>query len=364
MRCVCVRARPVGASCDILWDIAEKELVLVHSVSPVQILPTQISRRTLLAGAGAAALPLLRATAKPIAGLEVLGAPTGATISLVRALASGALAQAAPDATFRLWRDTDDLRAAIVSGKTKLFSTPTHVPANLANRGMPLKLLCLLGMGHLSVITADEKIASLADLAGKPVLGFFRNDMPDLVFRACAKMEGLDPDKDMQLSYVQTGMEAAQMLAAGRTSAAILSEPPATAAIMMGGHQGRTLYRSISLQKVWAKHRAKNGIPMVGIALHASLLDEDPELVDALRKSLPAAREWVLANRTDAAALAEAKMQMRPAIFEKAVDYFNMNVVSARAAKTDLAAFYQTIIDLSPDALAGKLPADDFYLDL
>ena len=318
----------------------------------------------MLAGAAALALPASRSFGKPADGLEILGAPTGATIALVRSLVSGSLSEAAPDASFRLWRDTDDLRAAIVSGKTKLFSTPTHVPANLANRGMPLKLLCLLGMGHLTVVTADEKIASLADLVGKPVLGFFRNDMPDLVFRACARMEGIDPDKDMQLSYVQSGMEAAQTLAAGLASAAILSEPPATAAIMMAGHQGRRLYRSVSLQAVWAKHRGKNGIPMVGVALRADLLDTSPELVDALRKSLPVAKDWVLTHRSEAAALAEQKMQMRPAIFENALDHFNMSVVSARSAKADLTAFYQTILDLSPDALAGKLPADDFYLEL
>jgi NitT/TauT family transport system substrate-binding protein len=331
---------------------------------PSRLASPHLSRRAVLAGAALAALPFSRSMAKPIPGLEVLGAPTGATIALVRALASGALSAGAPDATFRLWRDTDDLRAAIVSGHTKLFSTPTHVPANLANRGMPLKLLCLLGMGHLTVVTADEKIKSFADLAGKPVLGFFKNDMPDLVFRACAKMEGLDPDKDFQLSYVQNGMEAAQMLASGRASAAILSEPPASAAIMMAGHQGRTLYRSISLQEVWAKHRDKNGIPMVGLAVHASVLDESPELIDALRKNLPEAKDWVLANRSEAAALAEAKMQIRPMIFEKAVDHFNMNIVTAQSAKPDLVLFYQTILDLSPDALAGKLPADDFYLAL
>ena len=322
-----------------------------------------LSRRSLVAGAAAlAALPLGRSLAKAVPGLEILGAPTGATITLVRALASGALSSAAPEATFRLWRDTDDLRAAIVSGHTKLFSTPTHVPANLANRGMPLKLLCLLGMGHLTVVAEDERIKSFADLAGQPVLGFFRNDMPDLVFRACAKMEGLDPDKDFKLTYVQTGMEAAQMLAAGRATAAVLSEPPATAAIMMAGQQGRMLHRAISLQQVWAKHGGSNGIPMVGIAVHASLLDDSPELIDALRKALPQAKDWVLANRSGAAALAEAKMQMRPMIFEKALDYFNMSIVPAEAARSELTRFYQAILDLAPDALAGRLPSDDFYL--
>ena len=50
--------------------------------------------------------------------------------------------------------------------------------------------------------------------------------MPDLVFRAAARMKGLDPDKDFKLSYVGMPMEAARMLAAGRVETAVLSEPP------------------------------------------------------------------------------------------------------------------------------------------
>ncbi|MEI2735679.1 MAG: ABC transporter substrate-binding protein [Rhodoblastus sp.] len=321
--------------------------------------------RRAMTHAMAAALfsPITLAAAKPRDGLEVLLAPTGASISLARVLSSGGLDAAAPRATFRTWMDADELRAGIVSGRTLLFSTPTHVPANLVNRGMPLKLLCLIGLGHLYIVTSDESVASFKDLAGKPVLGFFKNDMPDLVFRACAKMEGLDPDKDFQLSYVQTGMEAAQMLAAGKTQAAILSEPPSTAAIMMAGQQGRTLRRAISLQEVWGRHKGSNGIPMVGVAVHQTLIDDAPEIIAALKAQLPAAKEWALANRGDAATLAEKTMNMRAPVFEKAIDRLNMAVVPARAAKDHLNTFYQTLIDLDPKSLAGKLPGDDFYLD-
>jgi NitT/TauT family transport system substrate-binding protein len=316
----------------------------------------------LLCGAGAATL-VGPALAQPIENLEVLLAPTGASVTLAQLLASGGLGAAAPGVTFRPWMDADELRAGIVSGRTLLFSTPTHVPANLANRGMPLKLLCLLGLGHLYVVTSDESVSSFKDLVGKPVLGFFKNDMPDLVFRACAKMEGFDPDRDFQLSYVQTGMEAAQMLAAGKTPAAILSEPPSTAAIAMAGQQGRTLRRAISLQDVWSRHKGSNGIPMVGVAVHQKLIDQAPEIVAALKTGLPAAKDWVLSHRPEAAALAETTMRMRAPIFEKAIDRFNMTVMPAAAAKAQLTTFYQTLLDLDPKSLGGKLPADDFYLD-
>jgi NitT/TauT family transport system substrate-binding protein len=325
--------------------------------------PTRRALLTGLASIGVASAAG-RLAAGPVEGLEILGAPTGASISLARTVDAGLLAAAAPNATFRLWHDPDELRAGIVSGRTRLFSTPTHLPANLANRGLPITLLCLLGQGHLYVVTANESINAFKNLAGQPVLCFFRNDMPDLVFRACARIEGIDPDKDIKLTYVQTGMEAAQLLAAGKAESALLSEPAATAAIMMAAREGRSLRRSVSLQEVWAAHHGGVGIPMVGVAVQQSLIDEDPGIVAALAASLPAAKSWVLANRAEAAALAEKDMAMRPQVFEKAIDYFNMEIVSAHDAKRQLETFYQAILDLAPDALGGKLPADDFYLRL
>ena len=290
-----------------------------------------LTRRAMLAGLAGAALgaaPTGRLAARPIEGLTVLAAPTGASVSLARVVEAGLLDAAAPNASFRLWRDPDQLRAAVATGETRLFSTPTNLPANLANRGLPIRLLCLLGEGHLVIVTADEAVGSLKHLVGKPVLGFFRNDMPDLVFRACARLEGIDPLKDFEMSYVQSGMEAAQLIAAGKAGTALLSEPAATAAIMMAAKQGRTLRRAFSLQDIWAAHHGGAGIPMVGVAVNQSLVDEDPEIVAALGSSLPVAVSWALANPAEAAALAQKDMGMHAPVFEKAIGHFNMKIAS------------------------------------
>jgi len=326
---------------------------------------SSLDRRSFLAAAAAATLGLAgRAHAAPANGLEILLAPNGSSVVVADLVEAGGLATAAPGASLRAWRTTDDLRAGIVSGRVKLFTTPSHVPANLVARGMPLKLLCLVGMGHLSIVTADESIRSFADLAGKPILGFFRHDMPDLTFRALAKMEGMDPDTDFALSYVQTSMEAAQMLAAGKADTAILSEPPATAAILMAGKAGRTLRRAFDLNAVWGKHQGRARIPMAGIALHQSLIDDAPEVLAALRGGLAAAKDRVLADPPAAAALAERTMQMRAPVFEAAFSHLNIDLVSAAAAKAELIAFYSALLDLEPDAIGGRLPPDDYYLDL
>jgi NitT/TauT family transport system substrate-binding protein len=325
-----------------------------------------ISRRTILSTLAATSIGSMRVPAfgKPVANVEILCAPTVASIVVARLLDSGALGAVLPNASFRLWHDTDELRAATVSQRSRLFTTPTHVPANLANRGLPLKLLAVLGMGHLGIVTSDGSITRLADLAGKPVLGFFRNDMPDIVFRATARMEGLDPDKDFKLTYVGTPMEAAQMLAAGRAETAILSEPPATVAIMMAMHQGRELFRAIDLQDVWIKHKGGDGIPMVGLGIEESLRDEAPELLPLLQSALPQAKDWVFANKPEAAALAEKLMHYHQPMFLGAIDHAQIRIMSAKAARKDLESFYRTILDFSPDTLGGHLPDASFYLDL
>lgn len=324
-----------------------------------------LSRRALLiSGAMAAGLarsPL--ASAGPVASLEILGPHNVASILIARLVDSGAFANAAPGATFRTWRSPDELRAAIVSGRTRLFVTPTHVPATLFNRGLPVKLIAVLGMGHLSIVTSDVSIERFADLKGKRILAFFKNDMPDLVFRAVAKMEGLDPDRDMTLTYVQSPMEAAHMLAAGKAETAVLSEPPATGSILMAESMGRQLRRAIQLQDVWSAHRNQQ-VPMVGLAVDAKLPTECPELIDALREALPRAKAWAFENRADAGALAERTLGMRAPAFIGALDHSRIEIVSAQSAKGDLAAFYQTLLDLDPRTLGGKLPADDFYSSL
>ncbi len=102
---------------------------------------------------------------------------------------------------------------------------------------------------------------------------------------------------------------------------------------------------------------------MVGLAVHARLVEEAPEIIAALRTALPAAKTWALANHDQAAALAGKTMQMHPRIFAAAIDRFNMDIVSAREAKPDLEIFYRSLLDIAPQSLGGKLPADDFYLD-
>ena len=331
-----------------------------------------MERRAFIGGLAAAGLgsSLARpALAAPVPGLSVLGAPNASTIVMVRLLQTAAWQLAAPGTQFRLWRDTDELRAGIAGGETRLFTTPSHVPALFAARGVPVRLLSIISMGHLYVVSDDKSVTKLADLRGRKVTNFFQNDMPDLIFRALLRHAGMEPGRDIDIEYVGTPMEAAQMAIAGRTGTVVLSEPPATMAITMAqqagaGQAGRTLYRAISLQEEWGRAFGQPRIPMAGVALHQSLIDDSPELLALLRAGLPDAANWVLANPDAAAALAEQTMDIRAMMFRRALPYFGIGVFGARAVQTELMAFYRVLLDLYPESIGGRLPDDSLFLDL
>jgi NitT/TauT family transport system substrate-binding protein len=316
---------------------------------------TPFPRRALLAGL--ATLAASPGTAQPT-GQEFLLAPTTASILAARLVQTGALPNAQPG----LWRDPDQLRVAIISHQCRLFTTPTHLPANLANRGVPVKLDAVIGMGHLIIVTSNPTIHSFPDLAGKQVLEFFPHDMPGLVFRACAAMENMNPDRDIRLYATGMPMEAAKMVASGQVESALLSEPWASAAILAAAKQGRTLYRAFNLQDVWIQHLGGDGIPMVGAGIESTLLSSSPNLPTTLLAGLSQAKDWVFANPQDAATLAGKTLQISPPVFTEALGHSQITVKSAAAARPELETFYRTLLQLSPGVLGGRLPGDDFYL--
>lgn len=325
-----------------------------------------LSRRgmllTSLAGGMAAGLAPASGHAR-VSAQSVLAAPTGASIILEDMIRSGVLSSVMPDPKFSLWYSIDDLRAAVVSGKCKFFSTPTNVPANLAVRGLPVKLLCILGWAHLSVISASPEFHRFSDLAGRKLLGFFPHDMPDLVFRATANMEGVSADRDFSLSYVSSPVEAAQMLVAGCCESAILSEPLASASILRAAKAGRKLYRAIDIGAVWRAHHHGQGIPMVGVAVHTDLL-KIPHFTELAWAGLQRSYAKIRNNHAYAADIAAQVLHVNKSMFLNAFPNLHLDLESAGAVKPELVAFYKTLLELEPRALGGHLPGDGFYLDV
>ncbi|TCM87550.1 ABC transporter substrate-binding protein [Rhodovulum steppense] len=318
-----------------------------------------LDRRAVLAGL--AALPL----AAPARGAEPLtlwGIPGTPSAVFAGAVASDRFQAAAPGARFEIWKSTDQLRAGIASGAFRLFASSTYAAANFFNRGAGTRMVNVVTWGVLYVMARDDRIRSIADLAGRRVLLSNKNEAPDLLFRMVLGWAGLDPDRDLRLDYVGSPGEAVPLFLSGRGDVALLHEPAATAAQIRAEREGLPMIRALDIAEIYGQHTGRGPrIPQVGLAVSAEFLDRAPEVVAAAHAACIEAADWAQADPMAAGALAAPHLGLAPEIVARSLPFVRLGVASARQAQQDIETYFQHLMTLAPGIVAHRLPDADFY---
>ena len=132
---------------------------------------------------------------------------------------------------FTLCSAANDIVAAIASGSADVAACPTNLAATLCQKTSgAVQLLALNTLGVLHVVTADESIQSVQDLAGRTVYATGQGSVPEYALSYILEQNGLADS--VTVEYVAEHSELATMLAAGRAQIGVLPEPHVTSALM------------------------------------------------------------------------------------------------------------------------------------
>ena len=333
---------------------------------------SRITRRELF---GAAARAAAAAMVGGLAGCRrrlpaldtvvIQGAPSPPSLALVRVAEQGVPEGLARAARFQLWSTADEMRARITSGQAHFSGLPINVAATLYNRGLEVQLLSIYIWGILYLVTRDPALASLEDLRGQTVLIPFRGDLPDILTQYLLRHQGLRlaADGDVHPSYLSAAPEAAQLLAAGRATHAVLSEPSATLAILKARENGLSLHRALDYAQLWAA--ATGGparLPMAGVVVAPGLARSHPELVAWFQAAHRQAVSWVQAQPEEATRLGAGYIQaIPPAAMLGSMPYIQFAFEEALAAREEIEFFLSEMHSLAPELVGGRLPPEGFY---
>jgi NitT/TauT family transport system substrate-binding protein len=254
----------------------------------------------------------------------------------------------------------DLIAARFISGEAKVGMLPPNVAAKIASTGKPIQVAAVTGTGMLSLLTSDSAIRGFGDLKGKTIEVAGQGATPDFVFRRILQSKGLNPDKDLRLSYSLAYPEIAQSLIAGRVATALLPEPFATMA-----RSGRPELRPVSdVQLEWQQAGGIGNYPMTVLVVDANYARSDPAGVRAIMEAVKASSEWVTAHPAEAGALVEKhNLGLKAPVVAAAVPRSNYVYIKAAEARPALEALYGTFLQFAPQSIGGKLPGDSFYLD-
>ncbi|MEM8552958.1 MAG: ABC transporter substrate-binding protein [Pseudomonadota bacterium] len=324
-----------------------------------------LSRRSAIALAGVGTAGLLlpgQAAAEQMERLAIYGPPAGPSITLAHAVATDRFGGIAQAASFTAWRNPDELRAGLTSGEILLSVVPVQAAANLFNRGFPIRLANVMTNGLLYIVTEEEAVGAIPDLAGRRVAVPFRGDTPEIIFGQLLSNDDMS-EADLAITYAASPIEAMQLLLAGRVDAALTAEPSATAAILRGRQAGKDIRRAISIQEAWGKMTgAAPVLPQAGLAVTDAFMNPHGDALPAILAALEAATADVIANPKAAAADAAEALPLPAPVLAASIPGSNLVARPAAEARADIERMLSAMAGPDLSRIGGALPDDAFYV--
>ncbi len=261
---------------------------------------------------------------------------------------------------FTLATGADELLPLMIKGELDIALVPANVASTLyAKMEGELEVIDINTLGVLYIVSADDSVSSIPDLAGRTVYLTGMGTTPDYCLQYLLSCYGLSTD-DVTLEYKSEASEVAAVLVADETAIGLLPQPYVTSACM----QNDALAVLIDLNAVWSEIQGEDGSSMVtGVTVvRKAFLEENPDAITLFLADHAASVAAVNADPAAFAAVAVDKGILgSEAIATKAIPNCNLVCITGEDLQRALSGYLQVLYDFSPDTIGGALPGEDFY---
>lgn len=302
-------------------------------------------------------------TAKKYNTLTLAGPAAVVTYPLLHMVETGALSEYTDKLTFRLWQNPDQLRVLLAKKEIDFSATPSNLPALMANRGAPVRLLNISVWGILWLVSRDPEVKSFADLAGRELLVPFQRDLPAALLDALLAKQNFPADQQVSLRHTRDSQDAIALMLTGQGQNALLVEPTASLLIWRNQQQnGAPLQKVESLEASWRTSFPEQAeLPQAGIMANSTVAD-DIELSRAMEQAYAHSAAWCTTQPRDCARLVHDYIPHLPAeAVESAIRSTRLDSRSASSVRPQLEALYSLLGKHNLQAIGGRLPDAAFY---
>ncbi len=285
--------------------------------------------------------------------------PTGFTaISLAELISENRQFDDNISLEYSILESPDLLASKVISGDADLFLAPSILGAKLYNKGIDIKYAGTVIWGILYIVSAED-ISGWDDLKGREIAMLGRGLSPDIITRHLLEINGIDPEKDVKLKYVQNTSELAPSFISGKSSISMMPEP-AFSLVRTKKPDARVI---IDLQEEWKKISGDSqSYPQASLFVKAETAEKYPGLIKEFIRQYSESVEKINSDPASAGEKASSFLQAPPApIIAKSIPGGNLKWVNAADAKKSMEEYFSVLYESNPDSVGGKLPDDRFY---
>jgi len=289
--------------------------------------------------------------------IAALKGPTA--IGMVKVMEDAAAGTTANKYNFTIAGTPDEISTGLIKGDIDIAAIPCNLASVLYNKTEgKIKIAGINTLGVLYIVETGDTIKTVEDLKGKTIYSTGQGTTPQLTLNYLLSAYGIDPEKDVTIEYKAEATEVAVILAEATDAIAVLPQPYVTT-VMMNNDK---VHIALDLAKEWDAVSTDGSSVVTGVVVvRSEFLENNKEAFDAFMGEYTASAVFVNDQIDEASVLVEKFDIFKAAPMKKAIPYCNIVLIQGDDMKTKVSGYLNTLFTQNPQAVGGKLPADDFY---
>lgn len=307
--------------------------------------------------------PTTTAPKKPEVRITTIAGPTG--VGMAQLMAQNDAQKTANAYTFDVVDDPTKAVAAVSNGSTDIAAVPTNLAATLYKKTSgKVQILAVNTLGVLYMLDNGAGIKAVADLKGKEIYSSGQGANPEYVLRYILEKNGLNPDKDVKLHFVEDNDALTAAIVQGAAQVAMVPEPKVTVCLVQMKAAGKTVPTvALNMTEEWNKVAGGSSTLMMGCVIaRKEFVEKNGAAVQAFLKEYESSITAVKSDVEAAAGWCETyKIIPKAAIAKQAIPRCGLTFVTGAAMKQQLSGYLDVLFKANPKVVGGSMPADDFY---
>lgn len=262
------------------------------------------------------------------------------------------------DYEFMMMTGADEIMPQMIKGEVDIALLPANAAAILYGKSQgAVAVIDINTLGVLYLVSGDENIETVADLAGKTIYLTGKGTTPDYGLQYLLAKHGIDLS-EVTLEYRSEATEVAVLLKENPDSIGLLPQPFVTAACM----QNEDLSVVLDINEEWENLNSGRGMVTGVTVVRKDFLKEHPEAVDTFLKEHEASAQFANDNVEEAAEMVvERGIAEKAPIAAKAIPACHITCIKGEEMKAALSGYLETLFEQDPEFIGGAMPGDDFY---
>ena len=258
-----------------------------------------------------------------------------------------------------------DVNGKIISGEVDVAAVPSNMAAVLYNKtGGQIVAVSPIALGVLHILGNNADVTEVADLAGKTIVASGQGGTPEYVLQKILEHAGLTIYEDVQVEWLANHSEVNTKLLTQEGTIAMIPEPFVSTALSAGNTAVSTIF---DMDTLWTEATGQ-GLPMGVLVAQKSFVEERESDLKVLLNDLSESVALVNSATDEAAQLIVEKGFIGKEEIAKAA-IPNCNIVlymgpeGTELGTSILRTFNQTLFEMAPSAVGGKMPDEDLYYE-